>query len=103
MECALLGRPGTEEAEDDIAHPADLCRPRRAGGVWDAGTNDAGRTEKAALHVSQMHGAAEPFAQPVDAPVDLRHHGFGIAAENQRVAVAAIGREGRIAFTEMAE
>ena len=69
----------------------------------NAGANDAGCAEKTALHIGQMHGTAASFAEPVHSSEDLRHHRLRIAAEYQRVAVATVSGQGRVAFLEMTE
>src|SRR4051812_35938523 len=103
MECALFRGAVTEEAQDNITLVAYLCSPGRARGVRDAGAHDARRAEKAAFYISEMHGAAKSLAKPVHASVDLRHHGFGIAAEHQGIPVATVRGKSRVTLAEMTE
>ena len=103
MKSTLLGRAVAEKAEHHLVLVAELRRPGRARRVRYAGTDDARSAQETSLHVGQMHRAAEALAQPVSTAVDLGHHRLRIAAENQRIAVATIGGEGRIAFSKVTE
>ncbi len=71
--------------------------------MGNARAHDARGAEETALDVGEMHRPAEALAQAVRAAVDLGHHGLRIAAENQRISVAAIGGERRITAAEVAE
>ena len=103
MKGALLGRAVAEKAEHHFALAADLRRPGRARGVRYARADDARSAEETMLDVGQVHRTAQALAQPVGAAVDLGHHGLRVAAEHQRIAVAAIGGERRVTVAKVTE
>src|SRR5262245_50799977 len=90
-----------EEAEDYFTHLANLRRPGRPRRMRNTRADDARSAEEAALHIGEVHGPAEPFAQPVRATVAFGHHRFGVAAESDGIAVTAVGGEGCIAAAEV--
>ena len=103
VKCTLFRGAVTEEAVHDLGFLADLRRPGSARRVRNAGAHDTRGAEETALDVGEMHRAAEALAQAVHATVNLGHHGLRIAAENERISVAAIGGERRIAGAEVAQ
>ena len=103
VERALLGGAVAEERKDDLALPADLRRPGGAGGLGDALPDDPRGAEEAALGVGEVHRAAESLAQPGRATVDLGHHRLRRRAEDDRVAVTAVGRQDLVAGAQRGE
>ncbi len=103
VECTLFRGAVAEEAVHDFGFLADLRRPGSARRVRNARAHDTRGAEETALDVGEMHRAAEALAQAVHATVNLGHHGLRIAAENERISVAAIGGERRITGAEVAQ
>ena len=103
VKCTLFRGTVTEEAVHDFRFLADLRRPGSARRVGNTGAHDTRGAEETALDVGEMHRAAEALAEAVHATVNLGHHGVRIAAENERISVAAIGGKRRITSAEVAQ
>jgi hypothetical protein len=97
VERALLGRAVAEEAQHHLALPGDLRGVGGPGRLRYPLPHDAGGAEEAPRHVGEVHRPAVAPAQSGPLAEDLGHHRIGIRAEDDRVAVAAVGGEDLVA------
>jgi hypothetical protein len=74
---------------------------RGAGGDRDAGADHAVGAEHADAEIGDVHRAALALAGAARLAVELGHHGAGVGALGDGVAVAAMGRDEVVARREM--
>ena len=91
VEHALMGGAIAEEGQRDSAVFLVLGAERGAGGQRDARTHDAVGAQDTQVGVSDVHGAALALVGTGGLAVQLRHHGLGVHALGDAVAVAAVG------------
>ena len=88
---ALIGAAVADEGDRDPAGLQGLGGQRRAADQGRAAADDAVRAHHALGQIGDVHRAALAAAQAVLAAEDLGHHGLGIAALGDAVAMAAVG------------
>ena len=98
---ALIGAAVADERDRDAAGLQGLGGQRRAADQRRAAADDAVRAHHALGQIGDVHRAALAAAQPVLAPEDLGHHGLGIAALGDAVAVAAVGRRDAVLVVQV--
>ena len=89
---AGLHRAVAEEDDRDRVVAAQPRRERAPERDRDVPADDAGRAHEAVLDVDEVHRAAEPAAEPVVAPHQLREHAVERRALRDRMPVRPVPR-----------
>ena len=91
-EGALVGGAVAHHGQDRVVGLHVVAGERHAGAQRQRAADDAVAAEKALVPVEQVHGAAAAGGAAVDAAEELGHHGLGVGAARERLAVLAVGR-----------
>ena len=91
-EGALVGGAVAHHREDHVLGALVVGGQRHARGEREGAADDAVAAEEAPLAVEQVHRAAAAAGGAVLAAEQLGHHGVGVGAARERLAVLAIGR-----------
>ncbi len=101
VEAAVVDRAVAEEGDADVVAALGPGADAGAGGVADAGGDDAVGAEQADRAIVEMHGAAAAAAAALDLAEQLGHQDVGIHALGEGVAMAAMGRGHPVGGAEM--
>ena len=91
VEIAVIAAAVAEEGDADIVTALLPCRHAGAGGVADAGGDDAVGAEQADRAIIEVHRAAAAAADAIGLAKQFGHDALWIAALGEGVAVAAMG------------
>ncbi len=102
MERAFVGRPVSEETDDDLAGALHHLGERSAGGDGHRPGHDPIGPEVPLGNVGDVHRAAPAPAVPGVLHQQLRHHQHRIGAVCQRMTVATMRRGDQVTVVERA-
>ena len=91
VEIAMVAAAIAKKGDADVVAALLARRHTGAGGVADAGGDDAVGAEQANRAIIEMHRAAAAAADAVDLAEQLGHDALGIATLGERVAMATVG------------